>query len=123
MICNNCGLTLKDTARFCAGCGIATSRDVADLSAHGGSTSLSPVSALIADSQLSSSTVSCVIHSSTTATGTCIDCRNFFCRDCTINIAGKNYCRGCAHRRAEQPQSPPPYSNHLISPSQSSPQP
>ena len=118
MICNNCGLTLKDRARFCAGCGIAANPISADLSSRAESMPLSPVSALIADSPVRpNSAVSCVIHSSTTATGTCVDCRNFFCRDCIVNIAGNNYCRSCSSRlHAPQPQSQPTYSYPPSSP-------
>jgi len=111
MICNNCGLTLKDTSRFCAGCGTAAGGNSAELSPNGASVSLSPIAALIADYPAQSdSRVSCINHSSTAATGSCSDCRNFFCRDCMVNITGKNHCRSCATRlQRSQPQSAPPY--------------
>lgn len=120
MICNNCGLTLKDTARFCAGCGTAIASDAAEIS-----TLTSPVSALIADSPVQSiSMVSCVIHPSTTAIGSCSDCRNFFCRDCMVNIASGNYCRACAARlRAPLPQSTSSYGYAPTSPATWTPPP
>lgn len=119
MICNNCGLTLKNAAKFCAGCGIAIGDKAVETSPYGESAPPTPVSTLFADSQQqSSSMVGCVIHTSTTARGTCVDCGNFFCRDCMVNIAGRNYCRGCAARlRAPQPTSPPAHNYQAMSPS------
>src|SRR5713226_3829986 len=115
MICNNCGMFLNETVRFCSGCGLSIGFDgCADVQTEGiGATAgPSPVSALFIDpsSSQSSLTVTCVIHSASVAAGACVGCGNFYCRDCLISHGGKNYCGNCVARiTALLPQNVPTY--------------
>ena len=37
----------------------------------------------------------CKNHPKTDANGTCVECGNFFCDACLIQVKGKNHCKQC----------------------------
>lgn len=37
--------------------------------------------------------MNCKSHLGTEAIGTCVYCGNFFCKDCLVEVGGKNYCK------------------------------
>lgn len=37
--------------------------------------------------------MNCKSHLDIEASGTCVYCGNFFCKDCLVEVEGKNYCR------------------------------
>lgn len=99
MICNNCGSQLSNTAKFCSGCGCSTSPETSgSWSSSGSGTQTSPVTALFSESSHPANTVTatCAVHIGTVASGVCLNCGNFHCRECLITHNGRNYCKKCA---------------------------
>ena len=113
MICNDCGTTLVNTARFCASCGSPTYRDPAETQLQRSDTSpLDPDStdnrgfANRAATGLAPYPV-CVYHTNVAAAGGCAGCGHPFCRACMYHYAGRNYCVNCWPRfnaAVQQPQ-------------------
>ena len=117
MICDNCGMSVAETAKFCSGCGLSIATGSTGVQPGGIArmASPSPVSALSMDPPRSQSslTVTCVIHSASGAAAACVGCGNFYCRDCLIRHEGRNYCRNCAARfSSPQPQNVTTYQDH-----------
>ncbi len=101
MICDNCGTSLSQTAKFCSRCGTSSATG-SSLSIPTATTDwavrISPVSTLFVEpaSQKSNPSLICVIHPAANAAGACVACGKFHCRDCLIVHAGSYYCRNCA---------------------------
>jgi zinc ribbon protein len=102
MICGNCGMSVRRTAKFCSGCGasITSGRSGTIPDATTGSAIRpSPVSALFTEPPpRPTSSVTCVIHAFANAAGTCVSYGKHDCSDCLVMHAGRNYCRNCATR-------------------------
>lgn len=103
MICNNCGMAVGETARFCSGCGLSIATDgsaAIQTEVIDGTASLTRMPELFADppSAQPSAAVFCVIHSASLTAGACVGCGSFYCRDCLIRHEGRNYCRTCVAR-------------------------
>jgi len=110
MICNNCGMSFNETAKFCSGCGesTTTTADTGDLAMRP-----APVSLFTEPThQQSAAAVVCVIHPNTVASGACVGCGNFHCGACLVNHGGRNYCRNCS-TRLSGPLSTGPQSQQL----------
>ncbi|SFR81458.1 NINE protein [Anaeromicropila populeti] len=39
--------------------------------------------------------MNCTNHTDTEASGTCVYCGKFFCKECLVEVEGKNYCKSC----------------------------
>ncbi|HJQ69046.1 MAG TPA: hypothetical protein VKA70_08740 [Blastocatellia bacterium] len=121
MICNDCGTTLVNTARFCASCGSPTYRDQAetqlqqskttplnpDSTDNQGFASIPPAPAYTtaAAAGLAPYTA-CIYHTNVAAAGACVGCGHPFCRACMYNYAGRNYCVNCWARLNPATQRP-----------------
>ena len=115
MICENCGMAVLETARFCSGCGLSPvhSADVSSVTADPRATQ-TPVTALFVEQPASQAfpSIACVGHPRTVAAGACVGCGNFFCRECLTNSDNRNYCRNCVGSSlAHSPRSPGQLSN------------
>ena len=44
----------------------------------------------------------CAEHREKDAIGACVSCGRGICEDCTINLAGKNYCQDCADELVQE---------------------
>src|SRR5260370_12504007 len=114
MVCNSCGKTLKDTAKFCGGCGSTTTSDYIESSVA--AVSIQPSAAQSA-TQLpvwQELLVGCVSHPAITATEKCHGCGKSYCQDCLIFNAGGKYCLNCsASLRVSESQGLQPYQDSL----------
>lgn len=110
MICNNCGKTLKDTAKFCGGCGSTTTSDYLESSVAAVSIAPSIVEPVTQQPVSQELLVGCVAHPAVAATEKCRGCGSSFCQDCLILNGGGKYCLNCsAALRVSESQGLQPY--------------
>src|SRR5947207_6610446 len=119
MNCNNCGLSVGETAKFCNRCGAKVATSGSSPSGATGNYDQagrpSPVTALFTDPPPPSAATTCANHTNTTAFAACVSCGHSYCRHCLINDSGKHYCRNCAARlrtppaQQTEPYQPQPY--------------
>ena len=50
--------------------------------------------------------LNCKKHSTREAIAACVECGNFFCRDCLTPVKRKNYCSDCAKKLLEEETRP-----------------
>lgn len=127
MICNDCGASLINTAKFCASCGSPTYLDQADTQMLPQDTSPinpettnppGPASQPPAPAYTPGPAVglapypACVFHTGVIAAGACVGCGYFFCRACIYNYAGRNYCANCWARFNPAMQPPAQYQQY-----------
>lgn len=109
MNCNNCGMSVSETAKFCNRCGanVATSGGNTPAEATGSYDQAgrpSPVTALFTDPPPETSySKNCANHGNTPAFAACVSCAASYCRHCLINDSGSHYCRSCAARLRTPP--------------------
>ena len=114
MVCNNCGKTLKDTAKFCGGCGASPTSGYVDVSVAPISEPRSVVEVVPMPSATQGLLIGCVSHPAVTATEKCLGCGNSFCQDCLILNNGNKYCLNCsASVKAFESQALQPYVDPL----------
>src|SRR5581483_9457365 len=47
----------------------------------------------------------CFVHGSREAVALCVECRNFFCRECVVDHDGRLTCAACLAQRREKPRA------------------
>src|SRR5260370_30891578 len=111
---NSCGKTLKDTAKFCGGCGSTTSSDYIASSVAAVSMQPSVAQSVTQLPVAQELLVGCVSHPAITATEKCHGCGKSYCQDCLIVNAGGKYCLNCsASLRVSESQGLQPYQDSL----------
>jgi hypothetical protein len=114
MVCNICGKTLKDTAKFCGGCGSTTTSDYIESSVAAVSIQPSVAQSVTQLPVAQELLVGCVSHPAITATEKCHGCGKSYCQDCLIVNAGGKYCLNCsASLRVSESQGLQPYQDSL----------
>ena len=110
MICNNCGSSLFDTAKFCPGCGSPNAFSNDDQKRYGSFNSAPPQPAnQLGFTQGQVPALTCIIHLSALAAGACVGCGNFYCRACLYLYQNRNYCHNCWERFSHTQSSAPAY--------------
>lgn len=115
MVCNSCGKTLKDSAKFCSGCGNSITAGYIESSVPAMSEQQS-VGELVVQQPVSQElfSVGCASHPAVIATAKCPGCGGSFCQDCLTGNGSETYCLLCsASLRAFESQVPQLYGQPL----------
>jgi TM2 domain-containing membrane protein YozV len=109
MICNNCGSSLLDTAKFCPGCGSPNVDGSNDHNSYGLFNSAPPQPTNpLGYTQGQAPALACIVHPTAIAAGACVGCGNFYCRGCLYLHQARNYCHNCWARLGPTQSQPAP---------------
>lgn len=96
MVCNSCGKTLKDTAKFCGGCGSTINAGYIESSVAAVSVQPNVAEFVPPQSVSQELVVWCASHPAVIAIEKCRGCGNSFCQDCLIVNGSEKYCLNCS---------------------------